>query len=633
MGDAAVEQISAADDKLKARGIEIVDGARNGRDMIEAGWADSNDLYDSKFSSAERKMSEMLGIPRLFIPKTYAQVQRILEDVMEAFFFDMQEIASVVSWKSIPAASLQIVKNLINYRLNGHPINIYQETLELVEDTLKNNVGVWKIYPRLRIVKGKSVKVDETGSEAPDPKSEDREDVIKRFSPIVETCNYEDVFFHRQATWKDYYKYPIAHRVIRSRDWCLARGYKNVDAVQTSEVGTDQVKNQRMATQGSPFNPQAEQNKAIQGIWVWEFWDFKEGKDELESGSFVMGGSADAPGIVFRGWKKNELPYQFDWTEAPRSPFVVASAFPEPHVMYGKNFPKITEGLQKETNAQRNQEREAVARALRAPILADRNAGLDLMGLMIRKIGGVVQGDAISTDHVRELTSQNPIPFTDRAQQRTDNDYAEISSITPSQLGVLRDPSQSATQFAGLNRNANKMIKKIIRNIAFTGFLPMLQMVLRLEQEYESDEFIEMVTGRTLGWQYKKTADGKYVGPPPSLVIQGDFDFTMALGTEKQAQITQWRVMTELGNNANAVLGTLVQGGVAQAKDVKFFNPMFAFEQIAKLLGEKNIEEIQFGASPPPPPPGNAPNPKGTPSAPAVSGPMAPAQEALNAPG
>lgn len=609
------------------RGMELLSGSINAREMIEMRWADSNDLYDARFSTNERKVSELLGVPRIFLPKTYIQLQRILTDVLETFFFDFEEIADIKSWKSIPTATLKIVKALMNYRLTGHPINFYQETYEMAIDAMKNKVGIFKIYPKIQTRKKGSNKymVDETGAEVKFTGKETPEEIIKLYAPVIECTPFEDVFFSAQATWKDYWRWPIVHRVRRTREYCRQRGYTNIEKVGAAPMmPIDRIKQQRQMRQGSPFNPPTVTLEALEELYVFECWDFEADADQyLVSGSYVLGGTEKMPATLMRDWLKNELPYQFDPCEPVRPPFVVASAYPEPHSMYGKDFPEFTEGMQKETNASVNQEREAVARAIRPPTLVDRNADIDLMALMIRKIGGIVMGGNISETGIREMPINSPIPISAPARQRIDQDYSEISSVSPNQLGAATNPSQSATMFAGVDRNANKAISKVILNLAVTGIVPALSYLCRLEQAYETDEFIELVTGRVLGWKFRKNtgADGKktYAGPSPWASIQGDFDFRVNLGVNKQGQIGHWAQLLQFGMQTNQTMGQLLQMGAAKAQDVKFFKPDFVFEQIASLLGQKNVEEMYLPSMQPPPPQAGAPAAAGTPSAPAAA--------------
>ena len=632
--DAQIEYLGKSwteEDKLVRRGLDIIRMSRNVRNLVEFEWAKDNDAYDSKFDKKEMAHSEFLGVPRLFIPKTYAQTQRMMEEVYEQLFFDVEEFCSIRSWKSVPRETLDIVKALINYRLNDHPIQSYQECYEFVQDGIKNKVGIFKVYPRFKIQKkeGRKFFVDENANEVEPPKEQD--ELIQFFTPIVECIPYEDVFLHFEATWKDYWKTPIVHRVKRSRDYCKKRGYKNVDLIPWAGTfpGTDLIKMQRSLNQGSPFSGAPEDIMQQQYIWVYECWDLQPGKfGYLESGSFVLGGSADRPMALMRGWVKNELPYQFDPTEPVRPPFVVGTAFPESHVMYGKSFPGITRDLQKETNARINQEREAVARALRPPTLVNRNSNIDLMALMIRKIGGVVQGNDVSPESVREMEIANPVPISLPAQQRIDQLYTEISSIGPAEVGAAQPGSedQSATASSTQSTNANKKMNMVIRNLTQTGIIPMLRFLLRLEQEYESDELIEQVTGRVLGWKFVKDKEGKHVGPRPSVVIQGDFDLSANVGQNKNNQLAQLKTITELGTQANGTLVQALQVGAVKAQDVKFFNSMWSFKLMAKLLGQKNTEEMFYAAMQPPPQQGKPGGGSQQPSAPGVSGPMTPAQ-------
>jgi hypothetical protein len=644
--DSQVEYIGKSTEEFDSirRGVDILRMSRNVRNLVEFRWGKDNDLYDSKFDKKEIAFSEMLGVPRLFIPKTYAQVQRIMEECLETWFFDFEEICTIRSWKSVPRETLDIVKALLNYRLNGHPINAYQEIYEFVQDAIKNKVGILKIYPRFKVIKSKikgvrtAFMVDEDGKtvEPPDPK--DLQKVIQFFTPVVECVPYEDLFFHYESTWKNYWQFPVVHRVKRTRDYCKRRGYKNVDLIPWAGTipGTDLIKNQRNLNQGSPFAGAPEDIQELQTIWVYECWDLqpKGNDDHLISGSFVLGGSAERPMAELRGWVDNNLPYQFDPTEPVRPPFVVATSFPESHSMYGKSFPEVTEGLQKETNARFNQEREAVARALRPPTLVNKNANIDLMALKLRKIGGVVQGNDISPEGIREMEMSNPVAISLPAQQRTDALYSEISSVSPESLGVnsQSNDEQAATTSNILASNSSKKTNMVIRNIALTGLVPLFQMLLRLEQEYESDVFIEQVTGRTLGWKFVKDDDGNYVGTPPSLSIQGDFDFMPALGQNKQQQMALWKTLSELGNQANAQMGQLLQIGAIHAQNVRFFNPQIPFEQISKMLGYRNIDEMKLPSMQPPPPQQGQGGGKGNPSPPGVSGPMSPAQQNLLAP-
>ena len=195
------------------------------------------DLYNGEFSANERKWSEFLGAPRLFINKTYTYTQRILIEVLETIFFDPDEVVSVSSDKDVPFENKEAVKTLLNYRLNSHPIDFYKEAYDLGLDAIRNQKGVFKVYPKIKTKKvPKVVEILIEGEDqtylADHP--EETDEVVDKYSPCIEAVAPEDVFFSDRATWKDYYKFPICHRYSRTRDELKRMGYKNIDAVSPS---------------------------------------------------------------------------------------------------------------------------------------------------------------------------------------------------------------------------------------------------------------------------------------------------------------------------------------------------------------------------------------------------------------
>jgi hypothetical protein len=274
-------------------------------------------------------------------------------------------------------------------------------------------------------------------------------------------------------------------------------------------------------------------------------------------------------------------------------------AYPESHKLEGKSFPWITDSLQKETNAQRNQEREAVARALRPHVYINRDAGVDLMALVNRRIGNYVQGDGPAGEAIQELPTMNPMAITASHQARTDRDYSE-NGLSENLVGG-NSGDDTATEATQRLQNANKKISAVIKNLANTAYLPALRMLLRLDQTYCTDEFVQSVTGKLLGWG--RSADGV-----PSLAsIQGDFDLKLNLGIGKQAQLNKMLLLLDRMNQSNQSLAQLVQLGVVDPKSVSFGDPMKVFDYILSISGNKNVGEFKIQALPPPTEEGTTP--------------------------
>lgn len=593
------EKQKLTEEFLTSRGRAIFSSSSNWlSEKIVPRWKDSNDLYNGKFKkSKDGKSDVLMGQGKLFIPKTYSHVQRILVDLLDTFFLDPEEIIDIAAWKNIPSETREIVKALLNYRLNGHPINFYHEAYEACLDALKNKIGILKVYPDLKMRK------EQKFTQNPDNPYElfaEEVGVVDSFTPHIDCLPYEDVFFDPKATWKDYWKFPIVHRMRKSLDYLKKRNYKNLDDIETQFVleSADEIKEQRSQMTGSPFSPIQEVTVANQNeVYIYEIWDFLDVNNDgfLESCSYVMAGSADSASRLIRDVEENTLPYKKDGEDYNRPPIVMGHSFPEPHQLMGKDLPEIVEGLQRETNAIRNQRREAVALALRKPILVNRGANIDLISLSNRRIGGIVQGDDISLSSVREMEISDPTGSSIQEMMKVDSDFSETTSIPPNLLGMPSSQGETATAVTSHVTNANKKIAGIIKNVAYTLFIPSFQMLLRLEQEYENDEFIALVTGRKLGWNLAKD------NVPAQQMIQGDFDLNVNIGMNKQAQINKWMMLFDRGVQSNQALMGMLQAGVVDPKTVKFVDTMKFFAKMLPLVGEKSIEEYIVNAMSPPP--------------------------------
>lgn len=585
-------------DFLKTHGINQFTQAKDARVWVEEIWRDTQYAYDSKFSPKESKVSSVLmGQSRLFIPKTYNTIQRILAEMLETYFFDPDEIVSVNQNKEVSIETVTAVKTLLNYRLNSHPINFYQEGYEAIMDALKQKVGILKVYPKIRLAKeakGTKKEKDENGLEV---EVVEYEDVVSAFEPRIECIAPEDLFLDPEATWKDYWKYPIVHRVARTRDELKRSGFKNIDDVSTGiNANSSDPTKQSRHWQESPFSVQRDV-KEQERIYDYEIWTFLDlnGSGSLKSVVYHMLGGPQAPEVIGKDPVENTLPYKFSEFESPRSPFVIGSIMPESHKTYGKDLGEVTKTLQSEENSIRNMEREASALAIRKPLLVNRDANLDIMALVNRKIGGIVKGDDIGLDAVRELQTSNPTINTSTISARNQQDYYEATSITPNQLGVsVRD--ETATAVSNNQSNANKKIQNMIRNMANTLFVPAFNYLLRLEQAYETDKFIQKVTGKMLGWKFSND------GAPSWNNIQGDFDLTTEIGVNKQSQLNKYLLIADRMNQTNATIMQMVQARVVDPAQAKFLNPSWAFKQAMSVLKLKNTAEMEMPAMAPPPP-------------------------------
>lgn len=594
------------------QGTMLYDNAKTGHQLFYERMRKDMDMYDGRFQTDERKYSDILGVPKLFIPKTFVNTQRIVVDILAAMFGDPDEIVDIKANKEIPSDHLRLVKTLINHRLNGHPIDFYQEAYEGSINAVRNMICVYKVWPQVETesVTVQKMKTEQLEDGTPYQTYVDaKEKRIKYFEPRIECIPPEDLFFSKRATWKNYYKYPLIHRYKKTRAELKLLGYKNIDAVGSVTMDdqiNDVVKYQRRQDYQTLFNDSTDVQDQ-EDIWVFEVWDFLPDEDgKLKSGSYILLGDMLRPNVVGRSWVENDLPYRFSPFEHNRPPIILGEAYPEPHRLEGKSYPQITESLQKETNAQRNQEREAVARDLRPINYINRDSNVDLLALTNKRIGSYVLGDGPASEAMTTLPTNNSAAILAKTQARTDNDYAETG--LPPLLQGGDTTSESATESQNQLTNANKKIELVIKNMAYTTWLPIFRYLLRLEQAYETEEYIKAVAG-------------KYFGPliwdqsiSPREVIQGDFDLQINLSINKQAQTNKFMMIMDRATAANQATGTLVQMRVLSPQQAKFIDVNKIFKEMLPLMGIKKTTEFDLTAMAPPPEQGETPGQTSQPS-------------------
>lgn len=601
------------DTLLLQQGRMVFQNGKTGHQLFFEQMRKDMDMYDGKFSTQERKISDIMGIPRLFIPKTYVNTQRILVSALEPYFFDPEEIVDVKTNKAVPQEHLQAVKTILNHRLNSHPIDFYQESYEATLNAIRNMIGIFKVYPQVETetVTVQKMKTQTLEDGTPYQTYVDaKEKRIKYFEPRIDCIPPEDVIFSKRSTWKNYWRYPLVHRYKRTRAELRLMGYKNVDQlaeVQLEDQIADVVKYQRRQDYQTLFNDQT-MIRDEEEIWVFEHWDFLPGEDgKLKSGSFILLGDMLEAHVVGRKWVENDLPYRFSPFEHNRPPFVLGEAYPEPHRLEGKSYPQITGALQQETNAQRNQEREAIARDLRRTMYINRDANVDLLSLTNRRIGGYVLGDGPRDEAVGEIPTNNSAAILARTQARTDNDYYE-TGLPPNLLGSDTPGQDTATESTQQLDNANKKIALVIRNLAHTLFLPTFRYLLRLEQAYETDDYIKNVLGKVMGplvWDSSV---------PIRDVLQGDFDVQVNIGVNKQQQMNKLLLIMDRLTQANQATAQLVQMRVLDPRLAKYGDPMKVLKEILPLVGIKKLDEFDLPAMAPPPE--QKPQGQGSPAAP-----------------
>lgn len=175
-------------------------------------------------------------------------------------------------------------------------------------------------------------------------------------------------------------------------------------------------------------------------------------------------------------------------------PYVMGGILPDSTNAYWDSFLEIVEPLQREINAIRNQRRDNITLALNKKLLVRRTAGIDTNSLLFSRPGAPILGDDIGEMAVRELMYQDVTSSSYKEQQLNEVAFEETTGITPYNMGTQRPGmNQTATGTSILTEEANTVNSMELRIINETFIIPLLEMVVQFEQEFENEEVLRHV--------------------------------------------------------------------------------------------------------------------------------------------
>jgi hypothetical protein len=175
-------------------------------------------------------------------------------------------------------------------------------------------------------------------------------------------------------------------------------------------------------------------------------------------------------------------------------PYVMGGVTPDSTLAYWASFLEVVEPLQREINAIRNQRRDNITLALNKKLLVRRTAGIDTNSLLFSRPGAPILGDDIGDMAVRELNYQDVTSSSYKEQQLNEAAFEETTGITPYNMGTQRPGmNQTATGTSILTEEANTINAMELRIINETFVIPVLEMVVQFEQEFENEETMRHV--------------------------------------------------------------------------------------------------------------------------------------------
>lgn len=188
-------------------------------------------------------------------------------------------------------------------------------------------------------------------------------------------------------------------------------------------------------------------------------------------------------------------------------PYVLGTFVLEAHKIMPNGIPQLNQGLQDESNEIANQRLDNVKFAMNKRFFAKRGKNVDTTSLVRNVPGSVVMMDDPTND-VREISFPDVTQSSYEEQTRIDRDTDELmGNFNPAALmatGGNNAPARNMAMTAGQN---GTLVEYGIRTYVETFVQPVLRLLIKLEQFYETDEVVLALAGKTAQLSQKYGVD------------------------------------------------------------------------------------------------------------------------------
>lgn len=188
-------------------------------------------------------------------------------------------------------------------------------------------------------------------------------------------------------------------------------------------------------------------------------------------------------------------------------PYVMGHCIIETHKAYKAGLNELTFGLQEETNEIQNQRRDNVTLVMNKRYFAKRTATIDYKSLTRNVPGSVTLVDDINQD----IRWDSPPDVTSSSYQEHDRvslDYDEMAgAFSPGSVQSNRKLGDTVGGMEMLSSDANIITEYQLRVFAETWVERVLKQLVKLEQEYETDELVMLIAGQKAQYFEKMGVD------------------------------------------------------------------------------------------------------------------------------
>lgn len=408
---------------------------------------------------------------KLFRPKTRSAIRKN-EAASAAAFFASEDIISVAPvMQSDPAqrASADINKALLQYRLGSSDQRVSVPWFQVLQGALQDaqTVGVCisrQYWDYSQHDQGKTVD-----------------------KPCVKLIAVENFRLDPAASWLDpigtspylielmpLYVYEVRERMAAG-EW---KTYSLGDLQDAQNNKLDSTRSARNKNRTDPYAGDEHEIGHYETVWIQRHIHYRQNKDWV---FYVMGDgillSQPKPLIeeVFHGQRD----------------YVMGMCVLETHKLYPPGLPELSRPVQDEVNEITNQSLDNTKFVLNKRWFVRRGKNVDLASLSRNVPGGITMVDDPETD-VKEVNWPDITSSTFEQQNRLAADFSDlVGDFSPanSQLiaGRQQQPAQTMQIMA---QSPAPLVDYLLRTFVNTWAQPVLCQLVKLEQQYETDQVI-----------------------------------------------------------------------------------------------------------------------------------------------
>lgn len=421
---------------------------------------------------------------KIYRPKTRATIAKY-EAAAAAAFFSNSDIVSIEPENpsdKMEIASAESYKKLIQYRLTKS-IPWYPTLLGAFQDAKVQGLTCAYVYWKTKIDQHVQNEINDAQSNAP------------KFSmdqPCIDIIALEHIRFDPSADWIDIVNTSPYLIILHPMYICdlreeIASGYFN-------EVSDDAINNAvkkegvdtRTARANTKQDPQA---KASQNIKDFEIVMVQEHIHRIEGHDQVWF-TLDTIAML-----KSPVPIEEIYFHGQR-PIVIGSTIIETHNPYVSSTPELMNCLQEEINEIANQRLNNVKLMMNKKYIIKSDSEVDLQALLRNQPGSAVYAQDPEKD-VRELETPDVTQSSYLEQDRLNADFDDLAGNFSPQSNVSSRSLQDTVRGGQLlNSKANMLLEYELRTFTERFVIPVLKLLIKLEQKYETDDVVLALIGQ-----------------------------------------------------------------------------------------------------------------------------------------